>query len=726
MRSVRQLLRQPLKTMIGLALMTLAAAILCLCVGQALAAQHTKEALDERFSTIGIPLVQEGVKGELDEQSFLLRDELLDWIEKMAAEHPDIVRGVAKHGILSANIPELTPYNPVIAQYKSSYTIPEDTLYAGYQEASYTPYSCAMLVIKLEEIGKPGILQGTFQYEPYRLTLKDFPGRIEYYEYRQSLVDIREKIGYIVRLKGTVTQVVGLHEDYLSPVGRTAELTLRMPTLEALETFDLEVGQEYIVCCMDYEDSHSKLIQKLKSEKNFVPEPWESFDPELLHIYTEDDIANSYGFYVANYAGIKLDENNYRLLNAIAMTLKDSAAMIQYDEIRDEDGYLQELVEKTQFTVTDEKGETLVLSKEEYARRYRIPEIARLEGSVEDFLNSEEGKEWKALLERVEFANHAFTVVGVDKLDYVADFALKRAQITQGRDFTPGELENGQRVCLVQEALAQANGLQVGDTITLSLYSANNNLPYQYLGCGGTSVLDVSGYHSFEPEVLWDGAEYTIVGLYRCDSWPDFQNDPYAFSANTVFVPSASVRVPTEENNSIVFNTLLLQNGKIEAFHQLARNAGYAGYFKYYDQDYSTIAVNFHNYEALAQEMLVIGAVLYTVLLLLFLLLYPGLQKNNVATMQSLGCGFLRRLWYVLLSSLGIVIPASLLGGWIGGQLWGKLVAVLQTTAESSIALQVEPGALTKVALAQLLFAVVLTISVAIFVAAPRKMASRR
>ena len=58
MKSIKQLLRQPLKTAVGIALMTLAATIVCLCVGQALAAQTTKAALDERFSTVGIPTIE--------------------------------------------------------------------------------------------------------------------------------------------------------------------------------------------------------------------------------------------------------------------------------------------------------------------------------------------------------------------------------------------------------------------------------------------------------------------------------------------------------------------------------------------------------------------------------------------------------------------------------------------------------------------------------------------
>ena len=124
--------------------------------------------------------------------------------------------------------------------------------------------------------------------------------------------------------------------------------------------------------------------------------------------------------------------------------------------------------------------------------------------------------------------------------------------------------------------------------------------------------------------------------------------------------------------------------------------------------------------------MLVIGAVLYTVLLLLFLLLYPGLQRKIVVTMQSMGAGYFRRFIFVVGSSLGIAVPASLLGGWIGDQLWDNLVSALQTTAESTIALQIEAGALTMVAVAQLVLTVVLTIFVAMYIAAPKKMDSRR
>lgn len=734
MKSVRQLLRQPLKTAVGVALMILAAAIVCLCVGQALAAQNTKAALDERFSTVAIPLVQEHVDGSVNEHALVLDGELAAWIDKMAAEHPDIVRGMAKHGILSAYIPELTPYNSTIEHQRSNINIQvsggqaqTSLSYGDFQASPFNmPYCSAMLVIRLDEIYGPNERSKTYLCEPDPLTPEDFDTYTEYLEYKNSLEKITINLGYEVFLVGTVTQVISQDGGYRDPVGRTANLTLYLQTLEQFEMLELVPGEEYIIYGMDYIDEHMELTSMYET-LNFIPrEKMDPFDPDLLYVYTPEEVAECFGRYVAEYAGKKLSGEWYAKLNAISMTLGDPEHLLQFEEIRDEDGYLLDIKEKTQYAITDQNGLTQMVSREAYAAHYGRPSIARLDGSVEDLLDSEEGAIWKAALECTEINNHAFAVIGVDKMDYLGEFSLKRSQIVEGRDFTQEERENGMRVCIVHELMAHNAGLQIGDTITLNLYSTDNNLPYQSFRSDGYGILNPSASFYFGTTPFADTAEYTIVGIYRGEKWPNLKEDPYAFSANTVFVPKSSVQTAMEECDSIIFNTLVLENGKIEEFHELARKSGFAGRFKYNDQNYSTIAANFHNYEALGRQMLAIGAVLYTVLLLLFLLLYPGLQKNNVVTMQSLGCGFLRRFWHIMLSSLGIVIPASLLGGWFGGQLWGKLVEALQTTAESTIALQIEPGALAMVAMAQLLFAVVLTICVALFVAAPRKMASRR
>lgn len=735
MRSVRQLLRQPLKTMVGLALMTLAAAIVCLCVGQALAAQTTKKALDERFSTVGIPMVQVYMDGSVNEKSFLLDDEISAWLDEMQAQHPEIVRQQARHGFLSAYIPQLQPLNFTQEKY-----FPTESAWYSYKAFPETMlYTHAMLVITLDEVGEPTPVKGTYPVDD--LKPEDFPTQADYdywlYE-DPSTEKMTAQQGYSVDITGTVTGVVSLPFGERNPVGRTARLTFTAPTLEQVEALNLVPGEQYIIYGMDYMDQHWKLASELNPDgfKDYLK--LEEYHPEWFRFLTEAELryyahwgemfpALAYRTeWIAFYNDIYLTRPQYLKLNSISMTLGIPVPLTEYEEIRDEQtGQLLELRPKTQITCTNGAGQTVTYSFDEYTSRYKVPTIAHLDGTVEEFLNSSQGEAWKAALERSEVNHQAFPVIGVDRLDYLADFSLLRAGIVEGRDFIQEERENGSRVCIIQDSLAEANGLSVGDTITLSLYAADHSLPYDTDGVGLLTPPAATYFHTTAFE---ETAEYTIVGLWHGKTvWPDVAlENEYAFTPNTIFVPKSSVQMPMEESEGLLFNTLVLQNGKIEAFHQLALDAGYAGRYKYYDHGYSDIAVNFHNYEALAREMLVIGAVVYTVLLLLFLLLYPGLQKNNVATMQSLGCGFLRRFWHILLSTLGIVIPASVLGGWIGGQLWDELLAALQTTAESTITLELPPQALVAVALAQLLFAAMLTICVAIYIAAPRKMASRR
>ena len=207
MKTIKQVIRQPLKSGIGLLLMTLAAAIVCLCVGQAMAAKSTEETLNKQFSTVGIPLVQESMEGFVTQDSFPVEDEFLAWQQNLAIQRPDIVKQVAQHGTLSAYIPELVPLN--FTQQKR----PTDgNLWYSYQPANeMMPYTCAMLVITLVEISEPVPFAASYQVEG--LTADDFASQSDYYAWLYDNPDteyVTVTEGYIVTLTGTVTDVVSL------------------------------------------------------------------------------------------------------------------------------------------------------------------------------------------------------------------------------------------------------------------------------------------------------------------------------------------------------------------------------------------------------------------------------------------------------------------------------------------------------------------------------------
>ena len=741
MKTLKQLLRQPLKYLSGILLLTLAVAVLCVCVGQSIAARTTEQALIDRFTTIAIPRVNEKANGDVDASTFLLDDELLSWLEQTAAENPDVVKEISRAGMLSAYIPELTPWNLTSEKHITDRRIWDNYKYYNYQSSPYfMPYSCAMFVITLDEAPKITEYSSSIPYE--NKTMEDFATKSDYYEWLFMCAEgIKVPNSCTIELTGTVTSVVSLQEGYQDPTGMTARLAITVPTSESLEAYDLVPGEQYIVYGMNYVNEHWKLIGALNYDGRYDHIiNFETYNESWLRVLSDEEkkiyemesmrLGREYLKYIyARYNGIDLTEQEYKQLNSISMNLNPPVTHTLYNVIRDEEtGKLIEAVPRTDVTYTDANGQEITLSNEEYTAIYQIPTIARLEGSVEDFLNSAEGVAWKEALARDEINNHAFAVIGVDKLNYLADFAQQNSQIVSGRDFTSEELGGGQRVCIINETLALENGLQIGDTINLNFYSTDYGLPYQKNPAQGYNLLNPSASIYFDTTPFTETGEYTIVGFYRSELlWPDVARvSEYAFSANTVFVPRSSVQSQMEQTESIVFVSAVLENGKMEQFQTLANQAALSNRFRYADQGYSVIAENFHNYQELGRQVLQVGAAVYVILLLLYLLLYPITQRKNVHTMQSLGAHFGKRFAAVLTSSVAVLIPASVLGGFTGLLLWDKVVAALQASAESTIALQLEPEVLVMIAAVQLALALLINICVALFVAVPRGMSSRR
>ena len=109
--------------------------------------------------------------------------------------------------------------------------------------------------------------------------------------------------------------------------------------------------------------------------------------------------------------------------------------------------------------------------------------------------------------------------------------------ITEGRELHSGDY--GNRVCVINEAVARQNGLEVGDTIRLGVaegvYTYNDHME-EYRGWN-------SGY-PFEKDAMLqykEYSEYTIVGLYseidRKIGSPDFNH----YSRNDIFIPAGLI-----------------------------------------------------------------------------------------------------------------------------------------------------------------------------------------
>ncbi len=98
MRTLKQLLRQPVKTAAGIVMIALATAILVTCAGQYLAAGLTRDELEYNYNTVALTTRKYSWEHE-------------EWIQETAEDHPELIKAISDTGLISAYIPELTPDN---------------------------------------------------------------------------------------------------------------------------------------------------------------------------------------------------------------------------------------------------------------------------------------------------------------------------------------------------------------------------------------------------------------------------------------------------------------------------------------------------------------------------------------------------------------------------------------------------------------------------------------
>ena len=731
MKMIKQLLRQRGKSLFGIILLTMATAILCVCVGQSVAARTTIEELENSFSTIGL---QEGYiiqSGEAHYVDYSLPDEVVTWLDETARTNPDIVQGLMRHGMLSAYIPELTPMNYTDG---GALTVNRNQYYTVFTNAPVTvrhqkgspygmPYSCTMLTFTLEELGQPQAVISTAPIGK-TLTRNDFVSEDEYQQYLETREVLSIVSGYTIEMSGTIKSVVSLQEGYRDPRGMTLRIYMAVETLEEYEALELAVGGEYIVFSMEYFDEDWSLRCEIADEhgveiKKFNSGRMKVLGEEELKLWKENSpYRDAYALYDQ---WLMLNEAEYRRVNAVSMTLGEFTG--RYQVIRDEDGYIVGSQERTERTITMPDGTTQTISTQEFLDRYRVPMIAKLDTTVEDFLADEENALWREALECSGVNYHSFMVLGAETLMSVPSFAQEKSRIVAGREFTEEEIESGARVCLVNENLAAANGLSIGDTITLSLYQTDESMPYMLLS--GVSNVVASFYFRTTP--FTETAEYTIVGLWRGQNLlVDTGEDPAGFSPNTVIVPKSSVQTEMKSLPGIPFNALIIKNGTVQEYRQLASMMGYEDVFVFYDQGYTLIAENFHNYDDMADKVLKVGAALYAVLLLIFLLLFPASRRKTVQLMCSMGEPFGKRFWNVTVYAAALLLPAAVLGSAVGAVAWQSVVSALVSSTDSSITMAMNPQVLILVALAQCVPALLLNMLIALFVARPFGMRKKR
>ena len=475
--------------------------------------------------------------------------------------------------------------------------------------------------------------------------------------------------GFTVRLTGIVDSVVKQQKDYSDPTDFRLQVDISYSDKADLDALDLVIGERYLVYSPSYIDLDYGIREWMARDLGI--ELPKELNPECFHLRYTSLIYNDGEIYFV------MPWWNERSVQTARMSIT----------LGEDTSWLED------------------------------PTLVHLEGSVEDFLASEEATEWNEVMERMEINYHAFPIIGVDRLEHVAEFARGTAHIVEGRNFTLEELATGAKVCLISYDLAQANGIQLGDTLSTSFYSHVENVPYQGYLSEGVGIVKPAAYFYTAASEMSEAQGYTVIGFYAQINEP-WKFDPvngFAFTPNVIFAPFNSVSVPMEQPGQGMFYAVELENGTMFEFEELAIEAGLESLFACYDGGFYLVEESIEMFQQTANRAVLVGVAVYGILLLLYLLLFPAQEKKTLRTMNSLGAPRKTRFAYLLTTVLGTLLPGTLLGMGLGAALWGFVAQKLLDRSGAAFTVELNVTQFVLVGIAQMLFALLLSVALALY-----------
>ena len=690
MLQIKQLTRKPIKTILGVLLVLLASAMLCVSLSQFLSLVWTRDSVESQYSTIALPTNKYKITRETDEDgrtTVIYSDSQPPEVQKLLSELPEqLPEAIAVeeyHSYISAFCGGMEPLN--WAEFYTGSAVNEHT--DGTTILSVTPYSCAMLVVRASEVSAP-YPYGTLDLPPELAALSDL---------------VVSDPGYAIDVTGTVEQAYLFQKGFDSPEGYTVHVTVRCETEEMAANLGLREGERYLVYGMDYTDWNWELKKKVGTLAQGAYErcAWENIrrfsqkEINSLPVNDPEEMAKTGTAekMIALYTDPESGKGRY--LNQTELAMAESCSLtavcspcVYANSI---DGKIEQFNTQT--------GTTDTITNEAFNSMYASAGIARLSGSVEDFLEREENELWRETANVIRINNHAFPVVATDNLMSIAPFGLQEAFLSEGRLLTEKDYEDGAAVCLISETLAVRSGLNVGDTIPLRFYEMDAYLP------GGTfslkSANPEAAFFSTKQGFSSEEMQFTIVGLYRQKQ--EWSSGLYSFTPNTVFVPKASVIGQMTTADSGLFYFLLLKNGAADAVETYLAENGYEGLLAYYDQGYSDISDNLTEFYTVSVRIVLIGVLGWAVCLAVFLFLFPAQQRTEAERMWTLGAakGWVLREYQI--RAITIALPGTVLGGVLSSLLLQTVFRKLTAQAGVTLNLAQTPLMLAGLLAVQLL-----------------------
>lgn len=308
----------------------------------------------------------------------------------------------------------------------------------------------------------------------------------------------------------------------------------------------------------------------------------------------------------------------------------------------------------------------------------RFPSFAPISGGADEFLADPSHALWQKTREEMEIILHSVPLLGTDCLESIYAFQQGSNYMVDGRSFTQEEYRSGAPVCIISEAVAEASGLSVGDTLSMSQYEAVRNYAEHsnlggYLPAAGLLQRSVSDggtelnnpfFHPYLSEYGFATQEqsFTVVGIYRQEQWWD-SSASYAMTPNVVFTTSkAQADCAYRWDTGGVYLSVVLENGSAQDFQQATGGLTTEGRWLVDDQNYTQVQAGVDQLKSAAQILMAACVVGWGVIVLFYLVLYQGGERRNLGIMLSVGAGKGRAIRYLVGSGMAVATVSTVLG----------------------------------------------------------------
>lgn len=314
------------------------------------------------------------------------------------------------------------------------------------------------------------------------------------------------------------------------------------------------------------------------------------------------------------------------------------------------------------------------------------PYYAEYEGNWQDYLETENGEVWKnEIIPYFEMNHSSVPVILTNDIHSMYAFNTGDTSILEGTAFTDADYQSGNTVCLVSAAYAKLNGLSVGDIINLDFYHTSYEAWSHTVGYVGGR----NGVSIVRTPLTWNTRidvqkNYTVKGIYTGPNWPC---SSHGIAADTILIPKASVPNADQYTGPSlpILNTVIIENGTIDAFEAHMAADDKAGAYLYFDQGYTEAAASIQTLIDNAKRIMIVGISMFILSSLLFLLLFTRRTAPVIRTMRLLGVSA-KKTWSECFTSLiGQVAIAALIGNALAVVLYDRITQmVLSASLELS------------------------------------------